>query len=464
MKFRFGNGQWDAVAIAAVVLLAISFVFGGASREHALRLALVELAALPLIVLAGARLLKTAAWADHRFSLSLVAAIAAIPLVQLIPLPPVVWTALPGREQATLALTVAGITPGWATLSLTPDRTWQFFLALTPPLAMFLGVMTLSAAVQLRRLVYGLLALTGAGLVLGAIQIASGDQRFYLWTTTAAGNMVGFFANRNHLATLILMALPFSGAIAGAALRPRAGPIPLAGWLCGILMGLMIVSLAVTRSRTGVILGGPTLIISLVIAWLASGRGKPDRRLLALAATAIAALTAVGVFALAPVLDRFDSRAPTEGRFENWPVVAEAAQTYFPAGAGLGSFNAVYRSVEPLDRLDATFFNQAHNEYLETWLEVGLPGLLLIAVFMVWWFRRSWRVWRAPSSMEVSLQRACSTAILLVTLHSLADYPLRTETIAVIFAFCTAVLERKPTSSDRRRAVRSPDPDRGLAR
>jgi hypothetical protein len=45
---RFGNSQWDAVAIAAVVLLAFAIVFGGASRLHELRLALVELAALPL--------------------------------------------------------------------------------------------------------------------------------------------------------------------------------------------------------------------------------------------------------------------------------------------------------------------------------------------------------------------------------------------------------------------------------
>ncbi len=54
--------------------------------------------------------------------------------------------------------------------------------------------------------------------------------------------------------------------------------------------------------------------------------------------------------------------------------MAEAAQSYLPVGSGLGSFDPVYRSVEPLERLDATFFNQAHNDYLEIWLETGWIG------------------------------------------------------------------------------------------
>lgn len=441
MNKKLWNGQWNSVAYAAVFLLAVSLLFGGASREHALRLGLVELAALPLIVLAGGVWLKNELWRGRRFAFSLLIAIAALPLIQIVPLPPALWTALPGREQLSLALTVADLNPGWSAMSVTPDRTWRSFLALLPPVAMFLAALGLST-VNMLRLSYVALGLTGAALALGVIQIASGGERFYPWATTAAPNMVGFFANRNHFATLLLMTLPLAAVIAGAAFRRRSDRTPILGWLAVALIGVAIVALAVIRSRAGVILGGPALVLSLLAAWIASGRGRPNARLLTLVGVATAAVCVIGVFALAPVVDRFDSRGQAEGRFENWPTVAEAAQTYLPVGSGLGSFDAVYRSVEPLERLDATFFNQAHNEYLEIWLEAGIPGIMLIIAFVVWWARRTWTCWRSPPSTEADLQRAASLAVLFVLLHSVADYPMRTETIAVLFALCAAVLER----------------------
>ena len=170
------------------------------------------------------------------------------------------------------------------------------------------------------------------------------------------------------------------------------------------------------------------------------------------------AIAAVGVFALAPILDRFDPDSPAEGRFENWPYVAEAAQTYLPVGSGLGSFDPVYRSIEPLDRLDPTYFNQAHNDYLEIWLETGWIGMALVLVFLAWWGRRSWACWRAPPSRESDLQRAASIAILMVLLHSAVDYPLRTEAIAVLFALFAAILEgaAHPTAPRIRQRTRRP--------
>ncbi|RZJ46055.1 MAG: hypothetical protein EON86_00120 [Brevundimonas sp.] len=53
------KGQWDAVAIASAILLALSLVLGGASRVHILRLAVVELAALPLLVISLNRLISS---------------------------------------------------------------------------------------------------------------------------------------------------------------------------------------------------------------------------------------------------------------------------------------------------------------------------------------------------------------------------------------------------------------------
>lgn len=444
MSAKEFRGQWDAVAIASAVLLALSFVLGGASRDHALRLAIVELAALPLLVMAAGRLIRTGHWREHQFALGLLAAMAAIPLVQLIPLPPAVWTGLPGRDQLVLALDLAGLQPAWAPLTLTPDLTWRSALALVPPAAMFMAALTISP-LQRARLVGLCLAAAVVGILLGVAQMASGSERLYPWETTGAGAMTGFFANRNHLASMILAVLPFGIVLGAASLRRRDGD-RRAIWFAALFVGVVIIALAAIRSRAGIMLFAPVMASSLLAAWIATGRGKPAPALLLLLGAAGAAMTAVAVLALPPIMERFETR-DSQLRLDRWPAVAEAAQTYLPLGSGVGSFDAVYRSVEPINELDYSFFNQAHNDYLETWLEAGWLGAAFILGFFVWYGRRTWSAWKAPPSGERDLQRAASIAIGVFLLHSIGDYPLRTATLAVLLALCCGLLELSKLST-----------------
>lgn len=450
-------GQWDAVAIAAAVLLALSFALGGASQGHALRLALVELASLPLLVLAAGRILQNGLWREHRFALGLMAAIVAIPLIQLVPLPSMVWPRLPGRDQMVLALDLAGLTPGWAPLTLTPDRTWGAALALVPPVAFVLTVISLPH-IQRERMVQICVAAAIVGILLGAAQLASGGTGLYVWSWIDAGSVSGFFANRNHLASSLLVALPFA-VIFGAATLRRRDRRTTALWFGALFAGLVIVALAAIRSRAGITLFAPVMVVTLLAAWIAAGRGRPSRGLLVLGGSIGAALTVVAVLALPPILARFDAQAAPESRFERWPLIVEAAQTYLPLGSGIGSFDAVYRSIEPLEQLDGTFFNQAHNEYLETWLEAGWLGVAVILAFLVWYVRRVWSAWKAPPSREGDLQRAASIGIGVLLLHSAVDYPLRTVTLAVVFALCCGLLElagRPERTPDQQPRVRGP--------
>ena len=422
--------------------MAFSFAFGGASREHALRLALVELAALPLLVLASTRLIEQGAAKAHGLAFGLLAAAAALPLVQLIPLPPAVWTSLPGRADLVLALELAGLQPGWSPLTFTPDLTWRSVLALVPPAAAFVGMLVIQEPWR-SRLIWVVLGATIAAILLGGAQLISGGERLYPWATTSAGAVTGFFANRNHLATLILSATPFAVVLGAGRLRRGRGSMGI--WLSALFLGLALVGLAVVRSRFGVLLFGPMLGASMLAAWIASGRSRPPAALLALVGTAAVAAALVGGLALGPIMARFDTGTP-ELRFERWPMVAEAAGPYQPLGTGIGSFDAVYRAHEPLEQLDSTFFNHAHNEYLETWLEAGWPGIALIIVFLVWFTRRAWATWTAPPSRTADLGRAASIAVGVMLLHSIADYPLRTATLAVLFALCCALLETAATT------------------
>ncbi len=197
----------------------------------------------------------------------------------------------------------------------------------------------------------------------------------------------------------------------GAATLRRRDQQTAALWIGGLFAGLVVVGLAAIRSRAGITLFVPVIVVSLLATWIAAGRGRPGPGLLVLVGSIGAALTAVAVLALPPILERFDTENQLDGRSDRWPLIAEAAQNYLPLGSGIGSFDAVYRSVEPLEELDSTFFNQAHNEYLETWLEAGWLGIGVILAFLVWFilFMRTtamtsfmawpprWRRGRSPS-------------------------------------------------------------------
>lgn len=440
--------QWDALAVAAALLLAFSMLLGGASRAHVVQLAVIELAALPVLGLALVRLIRTGVWRDHRFLLILAGSAMALPLFHLVPIPLELWASLPGRDQAALALQLAEVSPQWLPLSLSPDRTWQSFLALLPPVAMLLAALTLDRVVVIR-LIWGVMAFVILSILLGTLQITLDSRTFYLWETTNFGSLVGFFANRNHMATLCLLAVPFAAALAGSGLNSRDPHAGLRVWVGMLIIMLVLVALAAIRSRFGILAAGPALIGGLLVAWVASGRGRPSPAVTAVAGAAAVALGIIVLFALGPILDRFDTDPATDLRFENWPIVAQAAQDFLPLGSGIGSFDAVYRSYEPVDTLRAAYFNQAHNDYLQLWLTTGWLGIALIAATFVWWGRRSWQAWRSGASLERDLQRAASVALLVIAAHSAADYPMRTETIAVIFTLCCAVLDGAARSSRR---------------
>lgn len=435
-RFRLKHGQWSPVLIAAVVLLAFSFAFGGASRTHLLRVTLIELAALPILPLAAAALVRTEGFRRHTFALALVGLLLALPLVQLIPLPPQWALGLPGRESLSQALALAGVTPGWTPISLAPDLTWRSFLALIPPVLMFGAALTLDERHR-TALLWPVLIAGVAAVVLCAVQITSRSPSAYLWSWTDPGIASGLFANRNHMAMLCASTLPFAvmAAVTGAQDRER-GRLRL--WLGLSYVGLMVVALPVIQSRAGVGIGMFSLTASLVAAWVGMGR-RFDIRFLTTGLVAAVALAAAVLFGLDGVAARFESLDLTNGRADHWPYVIEAAQAYLPLGSGIGSFDAVYRSVEPLQQLDETYFNAAHNEYLQIWLEAGWLGVALLIAFLVWFGRRSWAAW--ATGADGGFRKAASIAIAVMLLHSLVDYPLRTEALAVFFALCCAILE-----------------------
>ena len=155
----------------------------------------------------------------------------------------------------------------------------------------------------------------------------------------------------------------------------------------------------------------------------------------------VVALFLAVAFGMGPLLERFsDDQADLRGATS--VTVLEASTAYLPFGSGVGSFVPVYASVEPIDTMKFAFWNHAHNDLVEVWLETGVLGAGILAAFLLWWVAATFRAWRSASTSGASIAQAAVIVTALLMVHSLVDYPLRTLALAGVFALACGLMER----------------------
>jgi O-antigen ligase len=127
-----------------------------------------------------------------------------------------------------------------------------------------------------------------------------------------------------------------------------------------------------------------------------------------------------------------------EFRFTVWLTISEFAPAYMPFGSGIGSFVEVFKTHEPDRMLGHSYWNHAHNEWLEWALEGGLPAMGLMIAAAIGWVVRFVSLVRNSHDGRIEIQLALAGAIILIVLGawSLVDYPLRTPALASIAALC----------------------------
>jgi len=424
-----------ASAVAAVLFIALAV--GGASRVNPVQTAVVEVAALLLLPYALWRMHRRNTWANARSGLFLCAVIAAIPILQLIPLPREWIASLPGQDVAAQTLAAAGLTSSWATVSLTPDATMRSGLALLVPISIFLATVPLSS--KERRLVAAVvLGAAMLGLALGLAQIAGGlESPAYLYPSAHRGFLLGFFSNRNHEASLLLCSLPLVGALIASA--SRDGRYSRLAIIFGVsTLFAVVVALGVVRSRAGVILVLPVALASLAIVWRSAQRNA-RRATMIIAGIVLSAVVLVATLGLSQIIARFQTDVASDLRFAAAPDIWRLALDHLPLGSGLGSFDPLYRSVERIDLITPAFMNHAHNEYLELILEAGILAPIILAGFLLWYAVTAFAAWRGQSQRS-SLAKAGAIIVGVFLIHSLVDYPLRTLALLAVFGFACALL------------------------
>ena len=199
----------------------------------------------------------------------------------------------------------------------------------------------------------------------------------------SGGPIEGIVANRNLLGFAALLA------VIVFAVQLRARTVK-GGWGIAWLV-LACVTLVLTRSATVTIAGLVVLVVLLFALWTRRV-GPTRRRPVYLTAAALAVVGSIASVTLSPLLlTLFGKSDDLTGRFDIWTSVTHLASERPLFGWGWVSYWAPW--VEPFRDLAVrrgVTYLQAHNAWLDVWLQVGLIGLLLFAALV---FSTLWRSW-----------------------------------------------------------------------
>ena len=216
----------------------------------------------------------------------------------------------------------------------------------------------------------------------------------------------------------------------------------LAFLVCGVLASL---------SRGAVL----ATITTLTIVALLPPLNRLLHRLAFVAAiTVVVGVVISGLTNLTKILDQRSGQwqydaLTADMRWQHWATCAKTIGAYFPMGTGLGAYGyaALQQQVEP-SRL---WFRQAHNQYLETIAELGLPGLILMLWLIYLMSHTCVRLLRGHSTSEMaSLGIAGSTLLIATIIQNLFDFVIMVPGVLLINAAFWGVIAAAATESQKK--------------
>jgi len=452
---------------ATAFFLVIALLFGGGGTYFPISEMLVQLSALPALFIA--LFLKNSAETKPPpiTIILLMAGCVILALAQLLPLPAFLWHILPGREELVEVAVLLGQENSWRSWSIDSQLTLQSGLSLTIAISMILAATQLSTA-ERKKLLWLFMILAGVNLLIAILQTLSGGNNFYPYATAHKGLPLGLFANRNHMAELMLLAVIGASALLNTQTFAADRSFDTDGtqkkawdndsrwklrpyYLCGLIaLGLFGIVSTNSRAVSALIIPVLFLIIFLSI---------PDRyKKLSWIGGAIAGIVVVLISAIfywgAPggvagnLLNRFSQSE--DHRFEFWPDTIATLWAYFPFGSGLGTFDIAFRAHEKLETLGPNFVNRAHNEYIEVAIETGIFGVGLILIFLAWLTSKLIKIWpNRRLNLDNWLALHAAVALIALTVHSMVDYPLRSLSIMTTAALFIAILAGQGTNGKR---------------
>jgi O-antigen ligase len=248
-----------------------------------------------------------------------------------------------------------------------------------------------------------------------------------------SGNMVsGTLINRNHFAGLLEMLIPCSMGLGFIAVR-KFGSVSR-GYVHVLTGALMALALAFSLSRMGMFSFLVTvLFISILLFTRKSHRTLGVGLGIGLLGLVLAGVLWIGVDA---IVERYAELVGGEATVNEARLTIDENTIemirHSPRGVGIGKYEDAFRPFQTTH--PELLFDHAHNDYLETTAEWGLPialcfwiGILAIFVSLV-------RLLMMTKSVETEgILLASTGAMFTILIHSLADFNLQIPSNAIIF-------------------------------
>lgn len=260
-----------------------------------------------------------------------------------------------------------------------------------------------------------------AGMALYQLLVLGGDPRST------------FLSRNSHAAMLILVAIPASGHF----LLASSGKWRIAA---GFALFILFLAVAVTGSR-GVLL---SLLLAVGVVTAVAYRRVPTVRLLSWFGIIVVAYLLANMLLQGWLGGRlssvFDPTYAGHDRFLIWQRAWKMVLDEPWLGIGLGSYWLFWPPYRHPADSSAGFY--VHNDYLQIWIETGLPGLLLLLAVEVAVITMFVRMLRDPRFTPAARVEAAGLVggFAAIAFHSFFDFDLYIQPILIVIGLVLARL------------------------
>lgn len=312
--------------------------------------------------------------------------------LQCLPLPYslVNWLS-PEAASMHALVTIEGAPPSTATISVSPHTTAVSLLkSISYVLLFMLTLLLVNRRKRLRWLAYTLVLSGLFQAFYGSLMTLSGiEMLIFVEKIHYLGVATGTFINRNHLAGYLEMCLAVGIGLLIAQLSDSYNTNwqqrlrSLLAWVLSDKMRLrlyliiMVIALVLTRSRMGNTAFFASMLVAGVIGLMLSRYATRATVVLLISLIVIDMLIVGAWFGIDKVAQRLQQTSlVSETRDEVDKDSIPYWQDYLWTGSGLGSFYLVFPHYREHDI--NSFYDHAHNDYLEFGTETGVIGMLLV--------------------------------------------------------------------------------------
>ena len=356
-------------------------------------------------------------------------------LLYLIPLPAGVWSNLPGRDFIVKGYEILGVELPWLPLSVTPEKTLFSLFDFLPPFALLLLLGTVVKTHEIKMAIKTIGVFVIISVIMVILQVANIHDGLYIYDFTNTKSAVGFFSNANHYGVFMLMSIPLIMCIIDFSINDYVD------YNRALTFSIICIVAALLGIGLCGSLGSFLLILPVLAGtgfiWSTSLRRKKFYLI-----GILGSLIAVFLFDIfiwenlqQDILSKLTS-VDSSVRQTLFEKSAEIAKTFFPVGTGPGSFADVYKLFEDVGRKTIP---HAHNDYIEMFVEFGILGPVWIICAFIWIGRN---ILKALTHQKESqkMSQYLSISIMIVFVHSIFDYSLRTISVMTLLVFCLSIL------------------------